>query len=96
MRLRSTITTGIRAPGCRSSSRAGSGTQETAKGADVDGVILERIVFCDSHGVDAPMLAEELEKQGTPTLVLEREYALSDVGRLKTRVEAFLERIART
>ncbi|MEW6442282.1 MAG: 2-hydroxyacyl-CoA dehydratase family protein [bacterium] len=70
-------------------------TEDMAKGAKVDGVILERIVFCDSHGVDAPMLAERLEEQGIPTLVLEREYALSDVGRLKTRVEAFLERIAR-
>jgi len=70
-------------------------TQEMARGAKVDGVILERIVFCDSHGVDAPMLAERLEEQGIPTLVLEREYALSDVGRLRTRVEAFIERIAR-
>jgi len=70
-------------------------TEDTAKGAKVDGVVLERIVFCDTHGVDAPMLAEQLEEQGIPTLVLEREYALSDVGRLRTRVEAFLERIAR-
>jgi benzoyl-CoA reductase subunit C len=70
-------------------------TEDVASGANVDGVVLERIVFCDSHGVDAPMLAESLEEQGIPTLVLEKEYALSDVGRLKTRVEAFLERIAR-
>ncbi len=70
-------------------------TEEMAKGAKVDGVILERIVFCDAHGVDAPMQADRLEEKGIPTLVLEREYALSDVGRLRTRVEAFLERIAR-
>jgi benzoyl-CoA reductase/2-hydroxyglutaryl-CoA dehydratase subunit BcrC/BadD/HgdB len=41
------------------------------------------------------MLADELEPKGVPTLVLEREYMLSDVGRLKTRIEAFMERIAR-
>ena len=43
----------------------------------------------------AQMLAEELEPKGIPTLILEREYMLSDIGRLKTRIEAFMERIAR-
>jgi len=70
-------------------------TEEMAQGARVDGVILEKIVFCDSHGVDTTMLADGLEEKGMPAMVLEREYALSDLGRLKTRVEAFMERIAR-
>jgi benzoyl-CoA reductase subunit C len=68
--------------------------EEMAASADVDGIILQRIVFCDSHGGDCVMLAEDLEKEGMPVLVLEREHMLSDVGRLKTRVEAFIERIA--
>ncbi len=70
-------------------------TEGLARGADVDGVILQKIVFCDNHAVDSTMLAYELEEKGIPVLVLEREYILSDVGRLKTRVEAFMERIAR-
>lgn len=70
-------------------------TMELAKGAGVDGVILQKIVFCDNHAVDATMLANELEEQDMPTLILEREHMLSDLGRLKTRVEAFIERIAR-
>jgi benzoyl-CoA reductase/2-hydroxyglutaryl-CoA dehydratase subunit BcrC/BadD/HgdB len=70
-------------------------TEKLAKGAKVDGVILQRISFCDNHGVDSPMLAKDLEAQGIPVLILEKEYMLSDIGRLKTRIEAFLERIER-
>ncbi|MEW6267582.1 MAG: 2-hydroxyacyl-CoA dehydratase family protein [Thermodesulfobacteriota bacterium] len=70
-------------------------TLDLARRARVDGVILNKIVFCDNHAVEGTMLAEELEPQGVPTLVLEREYMLSDAGRLKTRIEAFMERIAR-
>ncbi|MBI4774492.1 MAG: 2-hydroxyacyl-CoA dehydratase [Deltaproteobacteria bacterium] len=70
-------------------------TEELARGADVDGLLLQKIVFCDNHAVESTMLAEDLEPKGIPTLILEREYMLSDVGRLKTRIEAFLERIAR-
>ena len=70
-------------------------TEDLAKAADVDGIILNKIVFCDNHAVESTMMAEELEPQGIPTLVLEREHMLSDVGRLRTRIEAFLERIAR-
>lgn len=70
-------------------------TEKLAREAKVDGVILQKIVFCDNHAVESTMLADELEPKGIPTLVLEREYMLSDVGRLKTRIEAFMERIAR-
>ncbi len=70
-------------------------TEDLARGANVDGVILQKIVFCDNHAVESPMLADELEAKGIPVLILEREYMLSDIGRLKTRVEAFMERIAR-
>ena len=70
-------------------------TEETARAADVDGIILNKIVFCDNHAVESIMLSEDLEPAGIPTLVLEREHMLTDVGRLRTRVEAFMERIAR-
>jgi benzoyl-CoA reductase/2-hydroxyglutaryl-CoA dehydratase subunit BcrC/BadD/HgdB len=66
-----------------------------ARGADVDGIILQKIIFCDSHGVENVMLTEDLEAMGIPVLTLEREYMLSDIGRFRTRIEAFMERIAR-
>jgi len=60
-----------------------------------DGIILQKIVFCDTHAVESTMLAEELEPKNIPVMVLEREHMISDVGRVKTRIEAFMERIAR-
>ena len=49
---------------------------------------------CDIHGIDNVMLQKDFEKRGIPVLVLEREYdVLADAGRIKTRVQAFLERI---
>ena len=70
--------------------------KDMAKQADVDGIILESIKYCDGHGVDNVMLEKDLEEKGIPVLVLEREYgALADAGRIRTRVQAFLERIGR-
>jgi len=62
--------------------------------ARVDGVILEHIKFCDLHGTDNALLKRDLEKAGIATLELERQYGpLADAGRIRTRVQAFLERI---
>ncbi|GAB4344404.1 MAG: 2-hydroxyacyl-CoA dehydratase family protein [Candidatus Abyssubacteria bacterium] len=62
--------------------------------AKVDGVILEHIKFCDIHGTDNALLKEDLEKAGIPAIELERQYGpLADAGRIRTRVQAFLERI---
>jgi len=41
------------------------------------------------------MLADELEPKGIPVLNLDRDHMLSDTGRLRTRIEAFIERISR-
>jgi benzoyl-CoA reductase/2-hydroxyglutaryl-CoA dehydratase subunit BcrC/BadD/HgdB len=66
----------------------------TAKQANVEGVILQSINNCDLHGIDNVMLGRDFEKNGIPVLILEREYdALADAGRIRTRVQAFLERI---
>jgi benzoyl-CoA reductase subunit C len=70
--------------------------KDAAKKAGVDGVILQAIKFCDLHGVENLLLQNALEKEGIPTLKLEREYGpLADTGRFRTRVQAFLERIGR-
>jgi benzoyl-CoA reductase/2-hydroxyglutaryl-CoA dehydratase subunit BcrC/BadD/HgdB len=62
--------------------------------AKIDGVILVQNKFCDLHGVDNVSLRLALEKKGIPVLQLEKEYGASaDIGRMKTRVQAFLERI---
>ena len=54
----------------------------------------KRRVMPGPHGIDSVMLERDFEKEGIPVLVLEREYdSLADAGRIKTRVQAFLERI---
>jgi benzoyl-CoA reductase subunit C len=70
--------------------------KEQARRARVDGVILEQIKFCDLHGTDNALLKRDLEHANIPALELERQYGpLADAGRVRTRVQAFLERIRR-
>jgi benzoyl-CoA reductase subunit C len=63
--------------------------------AKVDGVIMQNIRFCDLHGSENGLFERDLENQGIPCLRLEREYGpLTETGRMKLRIHAFLERIA--
>lgn len=67
---------------------------ETARRAGVDGAIVFHNKFCDMHGVEAVSLRADLEKEGIPVLVLDKEYgSQADTGRIRTRVQALLERI---
>jgi benzoyl-CoA reductase subunit C len=62
--------------------------------ASVDGVVVMHNKFCDVHGVDNVQIRLDLEKRKIPVLALEKEYgSKADVGRIRTRVQAFLERI---
>jgi benzoyl-CoA reductase/2-hydroxyglutaryl-CoA dehydratase subunit BcrC/BadD/HgdB len=61
----------------------------------VDGVVFELMKFCDVWGAISLLLRRDMREAGIPFLVLEREYPLSGVGQLKTRVQAFLETIGR-
>lgn len=70
--------------------------KQQAERARVDGVILEYIKFCDLHGTDNALLKRDLENAGIPVIELERQYGpLSDAGRIRTRIQAFLERVRR-
>ena len=68
--------------------------REQIERAGVKGVILQHIKFCDLHGTDNALLKRDLENDGVPVMELERQYGpLADAGRIRTRVQAFLERI---
>jgi bzd-type benzoyl-CoA reductase N subunit len=70
--------------------------KEQIERARADGAILEAIKFCDMHGTDNALMKFHLEKEGVPVIELERQYGpLTDAGRIRTRVQAFLERIGR-
>jgi len=60
-----------------------------------DGIVLQTMKFCDTWGVESSPLVPALRDSGIPVLRLEREYALSGEGQLRTRVQAFLESLGR-
>ncbi len=62
---------------------------------NVDGVIFQRLSFCDLWGIEQFTLKNEFEDWNIPLIMLDREYNLSGVGQLRTRVQAFLETIGR-
>lgn len=68
---------------------------DRAKEAKVEGIILQNIRFCDLHGSENGIFERDLEKEGIPCMRMEREYGpLTESGRVKMRVDAFLERIS--
>ena len=60
----------------------------------VNGVILFIYKYCDPFGFEVPAIKSFIESAGTPVLYIEDEYSTSSLGRVKTRIEAFLEMIA--
>ena len=61
----------------------------------VDGVIFERLAFCEIWGFEKFSLTNDFKDLDIPMLAIDREYTLGAVGQLKTRVQAFLETIGR-
>ena len=61
----------------------------------VDGVIMERLTFCDVWGYEQFPLTNDFKEWGMPLLMLDREYTLGGIGQLRTRVQAFIESLGR-
>ena len=59
----------------------------------VDGVVFQRMRYCDLWGGQLLYMEHEFKKSDIPLLSLEREYTLGGAGQLRTRVQAFLEKI---
>jgi benzoyl-CoA reductase/2-hydroxyglutaryl-CoA dehydratase subunit BcrC/BadD/HgdB len=57
----------------------------------VKGVIFYTMKFCDPFLYDVPVLRERLAGRGIPSLALEGDYTPGTLGRVKTRIEAFIE-----
>jgi len=60
----------------------------------VNGTILFIYKYCDPYGFEVPAMKSFIESIGMPVLYIEDEYSTSSLGRVKTRIEAFLEMIA--
>ncbi len=59
----------------------------------VDGIIYSSMKFCDYGMFELPVIERRLQSRQFPFLFLENDYVWGDEGRLKTRVEAFVEMI---
>jgi len=59
----------------------------------IDGAIIEKLKFCDLWGGEIYLYRVEVEKHNVPLLALERELYGGGTGQVKTRVQAFLERL---
>lgn len=67
--------------------------KEMAKKYKADGVIHYGLQFCQPYAHEAMSMGKALEADGIPVLSVETDYSMEDVGQLKTRIEAFVERI---
>ncbi|MFH0975232.1 MAG: double-cubane-cluster-containing anaerobic reductase [Spirochaetota bacterium] len=67
--------------------------KEMAKKLNANGVIHYSLQFCHPYIIESSPAEKELEKTGIPTLRLETDYSQEDAGQLKTRIDAFVERI---
>jgi bzd-type benzoyl-CoA reductase N subunit len=55
------------------------------------GIVFYTMKFCDPFLFDVPVFKGWLEKKGIPSLLLEGDYTPGTLGRVRTRVEAFIE-----
>jgi benzoyl-CoA reductase subunit C len=67
--------------------------EEMTKRSRADGVIYQHIRYCDLWGGEQLPVRKKLKEANIPLLILDREYRLGTRGQLKTRVQAFLERL---
>jgi benzoyl-CoA reductase/2-hydroxyglutaryl-CoA dehydratase subunit BcrC/BadD/HgdB len=59
-----------------------------------DGVIHYGLQFCQPYQIESLPVEAKLENEGIPTLRIDTDYSMEDVEQLKTRVEAFVERLS--
>ena len=60
---------------------------------DAQGVIHYGLQFCQPYQIESLQVESTLENRSIPTLRIDTDYSMEDVEQLKTRVEAFIERI---
>ena len=68
--------------------------RELVRSHKVNGVIHYSLQFCTPYQMESGPVERALEQEGIPVLRLETDYSQEDVEPIRTRVEAFLERIA--
>jgi benzoyl-CoA reductase/2-hydroxyglutaryl-CoA dehydratase subunit BcrC/BadD/HgdB len=62
-----------------------------AKELKADGVIDYTLQFCNTYQIESGAVETACQDAGFPTMRVDTDYSMEDVGQLSTRVEAFLE-----
>jgi benzoyl-CoA reductase/2-hydroxyglutaryl-CoA dehydratase subunit BcrC/BadD/HgdB len=57
----------------------------------VDAVVFTYLKFCPCYGLTKNVFFRRFQEEGLPVLELPTDYSQSDLGQLKTRIDAFLE-----
>lgn len=65
--------------------------KEMVKAYGADGVLHYGLQFCQPYIMESMPVEQALEKEDIPTLRIDTDYSMEDVGQLKTRIQAFLE-----
>ncbi|HPC84053.1 MAG TPA: double-cubane-cluster-containing anaerobic reductase [Thermoanaerobaculaceae bacterium] len=58
-----------------------------------DGIIHYALQFCTPYQMEAIGVERQLEAEAVPVLRIETDYGAEDAGQLRTRIEAFIERL---
>ena len=66
---------------------------DACKQWNVDGIIYERMQYCEIWGGEAVYFQDRLKDAGIPILTVEREEQMASSGQLAIRAEAFIEMI---
>lgn len=64
---------------------------ETAKKANVQGMVFLHLKFCEPENYDYNDMREAMNQAGIPCIRLETEYASTSLGQVRTRLQAFIE-----
>jgi benzoyl-CoA reductase/2-hydroxyglutaryl-CoA dehydratase subunit BcrC/BadD/HgdB len=68
--------------------------KQLAKTVRADGIVFEKIVFCDPWAAEQHnLIMRSKREEFIPMLTLSREYGIVPTGQVKTRVQAFVEKI---
>ena len=67
--------------------------EEMVETYKADGVIHYGLQFCQPYLMESMPVEKVLEAKNIPTLRIDTDYSMEDMGQLKTRVEAFVELI---
>ena len=66
---------------------------DTCKEWNIEGVVYEKMQYCECWGGESMYLEPDLKAVGIPMLILQREEHISNAGQLAIRAEAFVEMI---